>query len=64
MWNYTKQVIDHFLHPRNVGEIDNPDGIGEVGSLACGDMLRLTFKLGDDGRIADAIFLKQVIQQT
>jgi NifU-like protein len=56
MWNYTKKVIDHFLHPRNVGEIENPDGMGEVGSLACGDMLRLTFKLDDDGRIADAKF--------
>ncbi len=56
MWNYTKEVIDHFLHPRNVGEIENPDGIGEVGSLACGDMLRLTFKLDAEGRIADAQF--------
>lgn len=56
MWNYTEKVIDHFLHPRNVGEIADADGIGEVGSLACGDMLRLTFKLGKDGRIADAQF--------
>ncbi|MFH1830944.1 MAG: Fe-S cluster assembly protein NifU [Pseudomonadota bacterium] len=56
MWNYSEKVIDHFLHPRNVGEIENPDGEGEVGSLACGDMLRLTFKLGKDGRIADAKF--------
>lgn len=56
MWNYTEKVVDHFLHPRNVGEIENPDGTGEVGSLACGDMLRLTFKLDKDGRIADAKF--------
>lgn len=56
MWNYSKNVIDHFLHPRNVGEIENPDGVGEVGSLACGDMLRLTFKLDEEGRIADAKF--------
>jgi NifU-like protein len=56
MWNYSKKVIDHFLHPRNVGEIENPDGVGEVGSLACGDMLRLTFKLDAEGRIADAKF--------
>ncbi|MFA4875218.1 MAG: Fe-S cluster assembly protein NifU, partial [bacterium] len=41
---------------RNVGEIEDADGAGEVGSLACGDMLRLTFKLGPDGRIADAKF--------
>jgi NifU-like protein len=56
MWNYSKKVIDHFLHPRNVGEIENPDGEGEVGSLACGDMLKLTFKLSKDGKIADAKF--------
>ena len=56
MWNYSEKVVDHFLHPRNVGEIPDPDGIGEVGSLACGDMLRLTFKLGPDGKIADARF--------
>ncbi len=56
MWNYSKKVIDHFLHPRNVGEIEDPDGVGEVGSLACGDMLRLTFKLDAEGRIADAKF--------
>jgi NifU-like protein len=56
MWNYSKKVIDHFLHPRNVGEIENADGAGEVGSLACGDMLRLTFKLGGDGKIKDAKF--------
>lgn len=56
MWNYTEKVVDHFLHPHNVGEIENPDGMGEIGSLACGDMLRLTFKLDDEGRIADARF--------
>lgn len=56
MWNYSKKVIDHFLHPHNVGEIENPDGIGEVGSLACGDMLRLTFTLDENGRIKDAKF--------
>ena len=30
MWNYTDKVMDHFLHPRNVGEVENPDGVGEV----------------------------------
>ncbi len=56
MWEYTDKVKDHFLNPRNVGEIEDPDGVGEVGSLACGDALKLTFKLGPDGRIADAKF--------
>jgi len=56
MWEYTDKVKDHFFNPRNVGEIENPDGIGEVGSLACGDALRLTFKLDENGRIADAKF--------
>ena len=56
MWEYTNKVQQHFLHPKNVGEIENPDGIGEVGSLACGDALKLTFKLDDNGVIADAKF--------
>ena len=56
MWDYTDKVRDHFLNPRNVGEIENADGIGEVGSLACGDALKLTFKLDKDGKIEDAKF--------
>ncbi len=56
MWEYTDKVKDHFFNPRNVGEIENPDGTGEVGSLACGDALKLTFKLDENGRIADAKF--------
>jgi NifU-like protein len=56
MWNYSDKVMDHFLNPRNVGEVDNPDGVGEVGSMACGDALRLTFRLDADGRIAEAKF--------
>jgi NifU-like protein len=56
MWDYSSKVVDHFLNPRNVGEIENPDGVGEVGSMACGDALRLTFKLDQDGRIADVKF--------
>ncbi|MHC4132863.1 MAG: Fe-S cluster assembly protein NifU [Planctomycetota bacterium] len=56
MWEYTDKVRDHFFNPHNVGELKNPDGIGEVGSLACGDALRLTFKLDDEGRIEDAKF--------
>ncbi|MGA1979565.1 MAG: Fe-S cluster assembly protein NifU [Sedimentisphaerales bacterium] len=56
MWEYTDKVKDHFFNPHNVGEIENPDGIGEVGSLACGDDLRLTFKLDKNGKIAEAKF--------
>ena len=56
MWEYTDKVRDHFFNPRNVGEIEDADGVGEVGSLACGDALKLTFKLDEDGRIADAKF--------
>ena len=56
MWEYTDKLKDHFFNPRNVGEIENADAVGEVGSLACGDALRLTFKLDKDGRIEDAKF--------
>lgn len=56
MWDYTDKLKEHFFNPRNVGEIENPDGTGEVGSLACGDALKLTFKLDENGRIADAKF--------
>ena len=56
MWDYSDKVLDHFMNPRNVGVLEDPDGVGEVGSMACGDALRLTFKLDDDGCISDARF--------
>jgi NifU-like protein len=56
MWEYTDKVMDHFLKPHNVGIIEDADGIGEVGSLACGDALTLTFKLDKNGLIQDAKF--------
>ena len=57
MWEYTDKVLDHFKNPRNVGVVENPDGVGEVGSLACGDALKLTFRLDEKKeRIADAKF--------
>ena len=56
MWNYTDKVIDHFMNPRNVGEIADADGVGQVGNAACGDALKLTFKLDENGRIADVKF--------
>ncbi len=57
MWDYTDKVREHFLNPRNVGEIKDADAVGEVGSLACGDALKLYLKL-DAGkeRIVDAKF--------
>ena len=56
MWEYTDSVRDHFFNPRNVGEVEDPDGVGEVGSLACGDALKLTFKLDKNGKIKEAKF--------
>jgi NifU-like protein len=56
MWEYTDKVKDHFLNPRNVGEVKDPDGVGEVGSMACGDALKLTFRLDEEKRIAEAKF--------
>jgi NifU-like protein len=56
MWEYTDKVKDHFLNPRNVGEVENPDGVAEVGSIACGDALKLSFKLDENKRIKDVKF--------
>ena len=56
MWEYTDKVQQHFLHPHNVGEIDKPSGTGDVGSLACGDALKLTLKINKDDIITEAKF--------
>jgi NifU-like protein len=56
MWEYTDKVKEHFLNPRNVGEVEEPDGEAEVGSIACGDALKLTFKLDENKRIKEAKF--------
>ncbi len=57
MWDYTEKVREHFLNPRNVGEIENPDAVGEVGNITCGDALRLTLRIDKETqRIVDAKF--------
>ncbi len=56
MWEYTDKVKDHFLNPRNVGVIEGADGVGEVGSLSCGDALTFYFKLDENDKIKDAKF--------
>jgi len=52
---YSKKVMEHFQHPRNVGEIENPDGVGHVGNPICGDVMKLYIKVEDD-KIVDAKF--------
>ena len=56
MWNYTGKVMDHFMNPRNVGAIENPDAEAEVGNMTCGDALKITLKLDDEKRISDIKF--------
>ena len=48
MWNYNEKVMDHFLNPRNVGEVENPDGVGEVGNAKCGDIMKIYLKIEGD----------------
>ncbi|MDN5327186.1 MAG: nitrogen fixation protein NifU [Moorella sp. (in: firmicutes)] len=45
---YSEKVMDHFTNPRNVGEIENADGVGQVGNPVCGDIMRLYIKVEDD----------------
>ncbi|HHY82282.1 MAG TPA: Fe-S cluster assembly scaffold protein NifU [Clostridiales bacterium] len=45
---YSDQVMDHFMNPRNVGEIENPDGVGEVGNAKCGDIMKVFLKIEND----------------
>jgi nitrogen fixation NifU-like protein len=54
--SYSQVVIDHLRHPRNMGEMENPDGVGEAQNPACGDTMRLFIKVDTD-RIIDATFL-------
>ena len=55
-WNvYSEKVMDHFMHPRNIGEIPDADGIGMEGNPVCGDVMKIYIKVKDD-RIVDAKF--------
>ena len=45
---YSDIVLDHFMHPRNVGEIENPDGVGQVGNAKCGDIMKMYLKIRDN----------------
>ena len=49
---YSEKVLDHFTHPRNVGEIEDANGVGEVGNAKCGDIMKIYLKVSDDGVIA------------
>lgn len=56
---YSQKVIEHFSNPRNVGSLENPDGVGEVGNVTCGDIMRIFIKVENDGdteRIGDIRF--------
>jgi NifU-like protein len=56
MWEYTDKVKEHFLNPKNIGELQNANAVGQVGSLACGDALKLYLDISEDGTIRDARF--------
>jgi NifU-like protein involved in Fe-S cluster formation/TusA-related sulfurtransferase len=56
MFEYSQKAKDHFKNPRNVGVLEDPDGVGEAGSLACGQMLRLMIRLDAEGKIGAAKF--------
>jgi NifU-like protein len=57
MWEYTEKVKEHFMNPRNVGEMEDASAVGEKGSISCGDALKLYLKINDDGIIEDAKFM-------
>ncbi len=53
---YTEKVLDHFQHPRNVGELEGANGVGMVGNAKCGDIMQMFIKVSDDGIIEDVSF--------
>ena len=53
---YSDLVMDHFSNPRNVGEIEDADGVGQIGNPVCGDVMRISIRVDDDDRVAEAMF--------
>jgi len=53
--NYSEKVMDHFMNPRNIGEIDSASGVGQVGNAKCGDIMKISLEI-EDGVIKDAKF--------
>lgn len=53
---YSEKVMDHFMNPRNMGEIDDANGVGEVGNPACGDVMKIFLKINDDKIVEDVKF--------
>ncbi len=53
---YSEKVMDHFTNPRNVGKMEDADGIGEVGNAKCGDIMKIYIKVDDNGIISDVTF--------
>ncbi len=53
---YSEKVMDHFTHPRNVGEIENADGVGTVGNAKCGDIMKIYLKIDENDIITDCKF--------
>ncbi len=56
MWQYSEILMDHFMNPRNVGNLETPDGHSEVGSPQCGDAMFLDIDIDDEGKIGDIAF--------
>ncbi len=57
MWEYSDKVKDHFMNPRNAGEMEGANAVGETGSLSCGDALKLFLKVDENEKIVDASFM-------